>query len=56
MASYTKAAMELGPWLLYFHTSSFAKNSMLLWVTKIFFQAGQAPNFRPPQLLDQQDT
>src|SRR6266851_3405294 len=36
-------------------TSSFAKNSILLWVTKILFQAGQATNFAP-QLLDQQDT
>ena len=32
-------------------TSSFAKNSILLWVTKILFQAGQATNFRPPNCL-----
>jgi hypothetical protein len=32
-------------------TSSFAKNSILLWVTKILFQAGQATNFRPSHCL-----
>jgi hypothetical protein len=48
LVSYAKAMMELGPWLLYFHTSSFAKNGMLLWVTKILFQAGQATNVCSP--------
>jgi hypothetical protein len=32
-------------------TSSFAKSSILLWVTKILFQAGQATNFGPPNCL-----
>jgi hypothetical protein len=48
LVSSAKATLELGPWLLYFHTSSFAKNSVLLWVTKILFQAGQATNVCSP--------